>query len=516
MTLKEQVSALHRFRDGEINCLFATPVAEEGIDIPSCDLVIRFDIYSTVIQYIQSRGRARQRESRYITMIEDENRDHHRRVSQASRDATILQQFCSALPEDRKMQDQIADIWAAEAAAISSRASHNVVHTDKQARLGLDNSLGVLARFVSSLSKSTGNYSPEFVVIPVGSKFIADVILPDCSPITRASGFPQKSKQTARSSAAFEACKLLLKDGHINGHLQSTLVKILPRMRNARLAVSLKKKKDYTLRVKPDIWSQVGEDVPAILFATVLTLEEPERAGRSTRPLIMLTRQQLPELNPIPLFFGDGGHSLARPVLTQQAINFTASQIEGLRCFTLKIFDDVFSKQYEASVSELPYFLAPERESHGSVLESCLANIDWETINQIKETKCLDWDNRPDDFYRNKFVVDPFDGSRKLALLGINKQLKPSDPAPEDAPAPRAREFRSSKKTVTDYSTSLWQRAKKRRVWRNVQPVVDAELLPLRRNFLDQFLTIDTANTKCSVILEPLQVSPVSPLQGWQ
>lgn len=511
MTIKDQASALQRFRDGEINCLFATPVAEEGIDIPSCDLVIRFDIYKTVIQYIQSRGRARQQESRYITMIEDGNREHYQRVTQASRDATILQQFCSALPEDRKVQDQLADILADEAAARTSRASHNVILTDKQARLGLDNSLGVLARFVSSLSTSLANYSPEFVLIPVGDfKFIADVILPDCSPVTRVSGFPQRSKQIARSSAAFETCKLLLKDGHIDGHLQSTLVKMLPKMRSARLAVSVKKKKDYDMRVKPEIWSKVGGDVPTVLFATILALEEPERVGRSTRPLIMFTRQRLSKLPPVPLFFGDGGPSIARPVSTEHSFEFTTTQVEALKCFTLKIFNDVFSKQYEANSSELPYFLAPEREPHESVLGSCMANIDWDTIDQVKETGFLEWENRPDDFYRDKFVVDPFDGSRKLALLGLNRHLKPSDPAPEDAPAPKGREFRFSEKTITDYSTSLWSRAKKRRVWRDDQPVVDAEVLPLRRNFLDQSFAIDTANTRCSVILEPLQISPVS------
>jgi endoribonuclease Dicer len=511
MSIKEQVSVLQSFRDGDINCLFATPVAEEGIDIPSCDLVIRFDVYNTVIQYIQSRGRARQRESRYITMIEVENRDHFRRVNQASRDATILQKFCSALPEDRKVQDQLADIWAAEAAAAhTSRTGHNVVYTDKQARLGLDNSLGVLSRFVSSLSTSMVNYSPEFVVMPVGSKFIADIILPDCSPVTRVSGFPQRSKQMARSSAAFEACKLLLKGKHIDGHLQSTLVKILPRMRNARLAVSLKKKKDYKMRAKPAIWSQVGGEVPGTLFATVLTLEEPGKVGKPTRPLILLTRQKLPELPVIPLFFGDGSRTMARPVVMRKPLEFTAAQVESLRSFTLRIFDHVFSKSYEASSSELPYFLAPAKESHVSVLGSGLASVDWDTVDLVKDTDSLDWDKKPDEFYQDKFVIDLFDGSRKLVLRGINKNLRPSDQEPADAPAPRSREFRLSDKTIKDYSISLWPKAKKRRTWREDQPVIDADLLPLRRNFLDQFSTTDTANTKCAVILEPLQVSPVS------
>lgn len=46
------------------NCFqFATSVAEEGLDIPDCNLVVRFDLYHTLIQYVQSRGRARHSDS---------------------------------------------------------------------------------------------------------------------------------------------------------------------------------------------------------------------------------------------------------------------------------------------------------------------------------------------------------------------------------------------------------------------------------------------------------------------
>lgn len=58
-SLKEQMLAVHKFRRGVYNCLFATSVAEEGLDIPDCNVIVRFDLYNTMIQYVQSRGRAR-------------------------------------------------------------------------------------------------------------------------------------------------------------------------------------------------------------------------------------------------------------------------------------------------------------------------------------------------------------------------------------------------------------------------------------------------------------------------
>ena len=38
-------------------------MAEEGLDIPDCNLVVRFNLFETLIQYVQSRGRARQADS---------------------------------------------------------------------------------------------------------------------------------------------------------------------------------------------------------------------------------------------------------------------------------------------------------------------------------------------------------------------------------------------------------------------------------------------------------------------
>ncbi|KAL2345968.1 hypothetical protein Fmac_007253 [Flemingia macrophylla] len=70
MRTYQMQDTIAKFRDGRVTLLVATSVAEEGLDIRQCNVVIRFDLAKTVLAYIQSRGRARKPGSDYILMVE--------------------------------------------------------------------------------------------------------------------------------------------------------------------------------------------------------------------------------------------------------------------------------------------------------------------------------------------------------------------------------------------------------------------------------------------------------------
>ncbi|TFH29546.1 MAG: DEAD/DEAH box helicase [Promethearchaeota archaeon] len=57
MSQKSQLEILGKFRNGEINTLVATNVAEEGLDIAECSMVIMYDTLASEIRMIQRAGR---------------------------------------------------------------------------------------------------------------------------------------------------------------------------------------------------------------------------------------------------------------------------------------------------------------------------------------------------------------------------------------------------------------------------------------------------------------------------
>uniref|UniRef100_A0A4W4G5G7 ribonuclease III n=1 Tax=Electrophorus electricus TaxID=8005 RepID=A0A4W4G5G7_ELEEL len=70
---RKQEEVLRKFRAHETNLLIATSIVEEGVDIPKCNLVVRFDLPTEYRSYVQSKGRARAPVSNYIMLADSEH-----------------------------------------------------------------------------------------------------------------------------------------------------------------------------------------------------------------------------------------------------------------------------------------------------------------------------------------------------------------------------------------------------------------------------------------------------------
>jgi endoribonuclease Dicer len=510
MSNYEQQHAIRQLHAGMTNILVATTIAEEGLDIPDCNMVVRFDLYRTTIQYIQSKGRARMLNSKYFHMVEAGRTEQVQRVLDSQEKEEQLRNFCLALPEDRLLRGNDFDLDFFLRKEKTKRV-YKVPTTG--AKLTYESSLVVLGTYVSTLSdRADIDLKADYIVKGVGKDFQCEVIMPDNSPVQSAIGRRATSKQVAKCSAAFELCLKLRKCGELDEYLQSTRKKHLPAMRNARLAISSKKRAEYNMKVKPDIWNDRGW--PSSLYIMALRLETPGALGRASRPLMMLTRSPIPRVARFPIFFGNRQMTVVDCCPLPSLISVSLRQVKSLTDFTLRIFKDVFSKGYANEPEKLPYYFAPSNKGHGYAFmdHNDTSNlIDWDCLAMLRSTGELRWDGQSPGFFMARYVTDPHDGSRKFYTIKHRDDLKPTDaqiPNVKDGGNKRVR--RNIVDNIWNYSVSLWSKARARLEVHDDLPVVEAEYIPLRRNLLDEFEKPDTKSNLCYICFATLQISAVS------
>ena len=504
VTFRKQLGALNRFRKSEVNCLIVTSIAEEGLDVPDCNLIIRFDLYNTVIQYIQSRGRARHMESTYVHMIEYGNLIHRQRLKDVRMAEAKTRAFCEALPRDRILQGNGLNPDFANATH-KERGYRRYIDPETQATLTYASSLVFLAHFVATLpSNGADILQPMYHISSDQDMFICEVLLPESAPIHSATGQPAFKKSIARRSAAFEACLILRQKGFIDSHFISTYHKTLPLMRNARLAFTTHKCKGYSMKIKPDCWSLDQGSVPETLFVSILELEDPQMLSVDCQPLAILTRTKLPQFPSFALKLGLNVSSHLNSHLRTDSLRADESKLRKIDDFTLRIFQDVFNKKFESQAKRMSYWLAPVLPNWRSQEDDMF--IDWHVIDEVTHSQGISWNVQDSpEKYVNRYLIDRWNGGQRYYSISVEPNMRGNDPVPPEATTHR---FMDS---VINYTVSLFSKSRNRATWTEEQPVLRAHQLLHRLNWLDDFTESEhSVNTKAWVCIEPLQISAVS------
>lgn len=109
--------ALVKFRKKEINVIVTTSVLEEGIDLQMCNLVIMFDHPTTFRCYVQSKGRARVRDSKYIVLVKNDEtekfiskRDEYNELDLELK-KILLTKACDAEIDSKAIEKEQAEMW---------------------------------------------------------------------------------------------------------------------------------------------------------------------------------------------------------------------------------------------------------------------------------------------------------------------------------------------------------------------------------------------------------------------
>ena len=79
MRVKEQKRVLDGVKERKYQIVVATSVAEEGVDIPECELVICMNLPGTVTGFVQMRGRARKKGSHFVIICSNQKEEEQMR-----------------------------------------------------------------------------------------------------------------------------------------------------------------------------------------------------------------------------------------------------------------------------------------------------------------------------------------------------------------------------------------------------------------------------------------------------
>ena len=515
ISFRQQVLTLMKFRKGEVNCLFATSIAEEGLDIPDCNIVIRFDLYDTLIQYIQSRGRARHINSKYVHMVEEGNRLHLQAVTDVRLGEEVMRKFCEALPKDRLLEGNDCNF---DTALAKERAMRRYIEPETGATLTYASSLVILSHFVGCLPRqSDATQQANYVMSVENKQYVCEVILPEKSPIRSAMGRPSSRKAMAKRSAAFEACLLLRKSKHLDDHLIPTYHKHLPNMRNAQLALNMNKSHSYTMRIKPNVWEKDRGSQPSELYVTIIDLERPENLGRPCQPLAVLTRTRLPGFPPFLLHLQVGKTSNVSCTSFAESLKVVGLALNALTEFTFRVYKDIFNKKFEEKSDQMSYWLAPafRFQSTGVEIEPPDRYIDWPTLTFVEAHKEIPWtDDTPHSQLIDRFLVDRYAGERRFFSVEVLSSIGPLDPVPQDAAVWKdSKDRKKGVADILDYTVRLYdnKKATERDSWKRHQPVIVADRIPTRLNWLEELSEKDTKEeTKSYLCPQPLLISAVS------
>ncbi|EUC48275.1 hypothetical protein COCMIDRAFT_2887 [Bipolaris oryzae ATCC 44560] len=353
---KNQQTVLDDFKAGIINLVLATSVLEEGIDIPSCHLVVCFEAPKTLKGFVQRRGRARQQRSRYYILVPDTG-DAYSPASWQSLEAQMREAY-----EDDERQTTLS----LEKESIEEYDSRCLRIESTGALLTLDNAMQHLYHFCARLSSSTYvDARPEFDFTNINGQISAKASLPisvDLTVRTANSSRTWKTERMAQKDAAFEAYKTLYIAGLVNENLLPVIEEDGKHMAQYQTRDSQPSLIPVSHTIDP--WQIIAQYDQTVLPEWHSTLLEVTADGEESLRMILLTPSLVPAMKGVLLHWNETKHyNVESSPLNSVVLNDPELQL--MRSITWKILRSVFGVHMKEDTCDFIYLLTPCGTSGG-------------------------------------------------------------------------------------------------------------------------------------------------------
>lgn len=433
MSVKDQYDTMTNFRTGKINLLLATCVAEEGLDIQSCNLVIRFDMFASLASYIQSRGRARHHESLFVVLSQRNN----------PLEAAVL---TTMYAEEQKMRRALfanengKDDTEITETAQKPKPDEIFCVESTGACVSLQSSIETLHKYCQTLptdgyTKTQPEYTEETVSIALSeapnakmqNRVICRLVLPmnvpdECRVII---GRPAGNKTVARRWAALEAIQRLFYVGELDERLCPIRPeKPLQVQQEAKQAKKIEVR-EYVYR-NPILYGQSwGETSTARLHRIYLT-EKGKTKRMFSVGLLTPMDDNIPDFTFDYIQEDVQCEAHIEPIPGN--IQMTSERLKVVRGFHYELFVSILRSKFTRN-SDFTALLIPVNDEEA--LEGAEQVADWRMLfdlhSESKDTvedllKSGEFDKRD---WKNVVLYDHVHYKRRFFIQGLHKDLQP-------------------------------------------------------------------------------------------
>ena len=214
-----------KFETKQLNVIIATSVLEEGIDVPVCNIVIRYDFPLNFRAFIQSKGRARDSNSYYLLMVENNESQNWKSLLAVYHKGEQELIHFSSLNKTNDIDNCIE--------VENSSVLYKKFLTEIGAELNEKDSLRLLHKYLQNLPSDYFTESrPNFIELEKNHdsnlSFRCLFILPSNSSLFGiVKGEYCSNKKAAKLNCAFQVCQRLYKEGELDAHLNIISKKFL-------------------------------------------------------------------------------------------------------------------------------------------------------------------------------------------------------------------------------------------------------------------------------------------------